>query len=39
MKSLNNEFFKELEQITELSERVNKNNIQKIFTMIKEHSL
>ena len=38
MKVLQKEFLYELQKITTLSEKVNKNNQQKILEMIKEHS-
>ena len=37
MLTLHNEFKDKLNQITELSKKVNKNDKQKIFDMIKEH--
>jgi len=39
MKSLNDNFYKQIDRITQLSKKVNKNNKEKIFNMIKEHSI
>jgi len=39
MKILNNEFYKQVDRITQLTKKVNKDNKQKILGMIKNHSI